>query len=130
MMVKELYFKNKKFIFYAFFGGMGVLTDLSSYTLLVLISINYQVANAIGYASGTLVSFFLNRKFTFKVKDKIVKRLLSFFGVATLGYVSSAILLYISVENLNINEFVAKILTLFFVLILQYSLNKKITFKG
>lgn len=128
-MIKKIYEKNQKLISYAFLGGMGVLLDIGVYTLLIYFNINYQISNASGYLSGTILSFFLNRHFTFKVKDKILKRLLTFFGVAFIGYIASALLLYILVSVFLTNYFIAKIITLFFVLIIQFTLNKKITFK-
>lgn len=128
-MIKKIYANNQKLISYAFFGGMGVLSDLGLYTILIYLSVNYQLANAAGYATGTMISFLLNRHYTFKVKDKVLKRLATFFGVAFIGYVSSAILLYVLVSVLNLDEFLSKLITLFFVLAIQFTLNKKITFK-
>ncbi len=128
-MLQEIYRKNKKIIKYAFFGGFGVVTDLCMYSVIITLGMNYQLANATGYLAGTLVSFFLNRHFTFKVKDKIIFRMIKFFLVAFTGYLSSAGLLYILIEKMLIGEITAKILTLFFVLILQFTLNKKVTFK-
>ena len=74
-MIKKIYKNNKKLVSYAFFGGIGVLSDLSLYSILIYLSINYQIANAIGYATGTFLSFILNRSYTFKVKDKVFIRL-------------------------------------------------------
>lgn len=128
-MIKNIYINNKKLISYAFFGGMGVISDLGLYTILIYLTINYQIANTVGYGIGTLISFFLNRHYTFNVKDKILKRLVSFFGVALIGYVSSAILLYILVSILNMEQMLSKVITLVFVLVIQFTLNKKITFK-
>jgi putative flippase GtrA len=76
-----------------------------------------------------MISFFLNRSYTFKVKDKIFIRMFKFFSVAFVGYISSVALLYILIDVMHMNEIAAKFLTLFFVLLIQYTLNKKITFK-
>ena len=128
-MIKRIYMNNQKLITYAFFGGTGVLSDIGVYSLLITMGFNYQIANASGYLMGTLVSFFLNRHYTFKIKDKVLKRLISFLSVAFIGYFTSALLLYFLVESLTMDAIIAKIATLFFVLILQFSLNKKITFR-
>jgi hypothetical protein len=63
------------------------------------------------------------------LKDKILSRILKFFSVAFAGYLVSVLLLYIFIENLMIDEIISKLLTLFFVLIIQFTLNKKFTFK-
>jgi putative flippase GtrA len=128
-MISALISKNKQLITYAFFGGFGVLSDVSLYSALVLLNVNYQIANTAGYFTGTMISFFLNRSYTFKVKDKIFIRMFKFFSVAFVGYISSVALLYILIDVMHMNEIAAKFLTLFFVLLIQYTLNKKITFK-
>lgn len=128
-MIKKIYSNNQKLISYAFFGGMGVLSDLSLYIFLIYFSVNYQIANAAGYTFGTLVSFILNRHYTFKLKDRIGKRLFTFFGVAFIGYIASAILLYLFISLFYIDELLSKFITLFFVLVIQFTLNKTITFK-
>jgi len=128
-MINRIYINNKKFLSYSFFGGAGVLSDVGLYALLISIGVNYQVANAFGYFVGTLVSFFLNRQYTFKVEDNLYKRLVIFFLVAFLGYLSSVVLLYVFVVIFSIDVIFSKILTLFFVLLIQFTLNKKITFK-
>lgn len=114
---------------YAFFGGFGVLTDIIFYFLLVSNEVNYQLANFVGYFAGTLISFFLNRSYTFKVKDKVIQRIIKFFLVAFLGYICSTGVLYILIELIELDKMLSKLITLFFVLIIQFTLNKKITFK-
>ncbi|MDL5366161.1 GtrA family protein [Xanthomonas sp. NCPPB 2654] len=120
----------RQFVLYAVCGGTGVLVDLSLYTLLVWLDFNYQAANAAGYAAGTLVSFALNRHFTFQAYDKTLQRLGLFFAAALVGYLASSALLWLLVGVLGWAPLPAKVATLFFVLILQFSLNRAITFKA
>lgn len=116
-------------ITYAFFGGFGVLSDLLIYWILIINDVNYQFANFYGYLIGTLVSFFLNRQFTFGIKDKIFIRLFKFILVASIGYICSSIILFILIDIFTVDKILSKFITLFFVLILQFTLNKKVTFK-
>jgi putative flippase GtrA len=118
----------RTFFVYALCGGMGVCTDMLLYTALVLGNVDYQIANAAGYASGTLVSFLLNRHFTFKVYDKVLRRLVLFFGTAAVGYALSAAMLWVFVERIGIHALPAKAATLVVVLVVQFSLNKAISF--
>ena len=53
-----------------------------------------------------------------------------FLTIAFIGYISSTILLYVFIEKLFIDMYISKFLTLFFVLLVQYALNKKVTFKS
>lgn len=120
----------RQFVLYAVCGGTGVLVDLSLYTLLVWLQVNYQAANAVGYAAGTLVSFALNRHFTFQAYDKTLQRLGLFFAAALVGYLASSALLWFLVGMLGWAPLPAKLATLSFVLVLQFSLNRAITFKA
>ena len=78
-------FRARTLLLYALCGGGGVVLDFILYGLLIHVGIYYQVANAIGYATGTLLSFTLNRVFTFKVFDNPVRRLVIFVAVAAAG---------------------------------------------
>lgn len=88
-----------------------------------------QVANAIGYAVGTLLSFVLNAWFNFRVADRIGQRMAAFFGVAFLGWLASAALLHILVRQWGWNAIYAYIVVIFSVLLLQYNLNRLISFR-
>ena len=88
--MKNLSLHKQQLVLYCVIGFSGGGLDFCFYSLLVVTKLlDYQAANAIGYASGTLLSFILNAKFNFRVTDRIALRLLSFFGVAALGYLAS-----------------------------------------
>ena len=116
---------------YAFFGGLGVATDVALFATLTRgLGIDYQVANAAGYAAGTCVSFLLNRRYTFGTLDRPWRRFASFLTVAASGYLVSAALLWLLVERARMDSLVAKLATLVVVLALQYSLNRFVTFRA
>ena len=119
----------KQFVLYCFCGGMGVLSHLAVYTLALFCAVQYQVANALGYLAGTLLSFFLNRVITFGVVDKTSQRLLLFLMVAGCGYLASAALLWLLVDVAGLPKIWALIPTLPVVVALQFGLNRKITFR-
>jgi len=120
----------KKFILYCIFGGLGVVTDLIVYYICVEAAIWYQVANVLGYLSGTIVSFILNRKFTFKVSDQVILRLIKFLGVAIVGYIVSALMLLILIDFWSLDSKISKIITLPIVVLIQFTLNRVLTFKN
>jgi putative flippase GtrA len=90
-------------------------------------SINYQEANAWGYFLGTMISFILNRKYTFKIKDKVMRRFIKFWLVAMTGYLTSVLLLFLLVPMFD--SIISKLVTLTAVVFIQFTLNKKFTFK-
>lgn len=120
----------RKLVLYAVCGGSGVALDFAVYSLLVLGGSWYQLANMAGYALGTCLSFFLNRAITFGVRDAPVRRFLSFITVAALGYLVSTGLLWAMVDVFHVDPVISKILTLFAVLVIQFSLNMRITFRS
>lgn len=147
-----------QFLLYCLCGGIGVSTDYLIYYSALTFGLWYQAANILGYLSGTLISFFLNRKITFGIHDKIGRRLLSFLGVAAIGFFVSALMLWVMVDIMSISTEIsklvsltsklitlpdyflqyltennadakiAKLLTLPVVVIIQFSLNRRLTF--
>ena len=120
----------KNFLLYLFFGGLGVGVDVGIYSAAISFGVWYQYANLMGYAGGTSISFFLNRTFTFAVKDQILKRFFLFFSVAFCGLVCTIFLLWLCVTIFSWDAKISKVLTLPFVLVLQFTLNRLITFKA
>ncbi|HVV34063.1 MAG TPA: GtrA family protein [Vitreimonas sp.] len=119
----------RQFLTYAVCGGMGVALDFGVYTLLVQAGLFYQIANVISYGCGTLLSFALNRAITFRVMDAPLRRLATFFAVAGAGYALSSLSLYAMVELLHLGKLVAKAASIIVVVLTQYTLNARITFK-
>lgn len=119
----------RKLVLYAVCGGSGVALDLLAFSILVLGGLWYQLANVVGYALGTCLSFVLNRTITFGVRDAPVRRFLSFVSVAALGYLVSTGLLWAMIDVLHVDPLVSKALSLVAVLAIQFSLNLLITFR-
>ena len=119
----------RRFVLYSFCGGLGAALDTLVFAGLTALGVWYQWANVAGYASGTLLSFGLNRAITFGVLDAPLRRMATFFAVATLGYLSSAVTLWLMIERLGVGAIAAKLLSLVVVVAVQFSLNSAITFR-
>jgi putative flippase GtrA len=127
--VKET-LRNRQFLLYCIIGVSGVSLDFLIYSILLKTgTLQYQAANAVGYTAGTLLSFFLNARLNFKVRDRLTLRLFFFCLVATLGWAASAATLYLLVNRAGLNKYLAKLITLAIVVILQYNLNRLISFR-
>ncbi len=118
-----------RFLIYCLCGGTGVLTDYLVFHVGLTSGVWYQYANGLGYMAGTLVSFFLNRIFTFGVLDHLLKRLFMFLAVASVGFGVSVVMLWVLVDVIHLDARMAKLLTLPMVVVIQFSLNRLITFK-
>jgi putative flippase GtrA len=119
-----------QFFLYCLCGGIGVSTDYAVYYVSYSGGLWYQGANALGYLAGTLMSFALNRVFTFGMRDRVLARLALFLAVAAVGFCASALLLWTLVQSLHIDPRIAKLITLPMVVVLQFSLNRRITFNA
>ncbi len=127
--MKKTLLRNKQFLVYCLIGGTGTALTCLTYTLLVnRAGFAIQTANAIGYTAGTLLSFILNACFNFRVADKIALRLATFFGVALTGWLASALLLQLLVRQWHWNAYYAYFVVIFVVVLLQYNLNRRISF--
>ena len=128
--MKKILLQNKQFLLYCVIGASGVTLDFGIYSLLVKTRLlDYQAANAVGYSSGTLLSFILNARFNFRVTDKIPLRLTSFFSIAFLGWLVSAGLLHLLIGRFNFDKYLSKFATLIVVVLLQYNLNRLLSFR-
>jgi putative flippase GtrA len=126
----SLLHKNRRILLYCVIGSCGASLDFLIYSAIVRWGGgHYQIANAIGYASGTTLSFILNARFNFKTYDLLMLRLISFFGVASLGWATSAGILQVTVGWLGWNKYLAKLMVIFVIVLLQYNLNRLISFR-
>jgi putative flippase GtrA len=122
--------KNRRFVLYCLIGLGGATLDFLVYSGLVKWDVtHYQVANGIGYASGTLLTFTSNVLFNFKTRDWLPLRFASFCGIAFIGWAISAGLLYVTVARLGLDKYLAKLMTLAVVVTIQYNLNRLVSFR-
>ena len=124
----QLYHQFRELILYGIIGGSCATLDFIIYTLLSMV-IPYLAANVISVHCGIFCSFFLNRQYNFKVKDKTSYRLKIFYIVGLTGLAVSELLIYILTDLSGLDHRLSKIITIVVSALLQFSLNKHITFK-
>lgn len=128
--MKKLLLQKKRFFLYCAIGASGATLDFLAYLLLLKCTgLHYQAANAIGYTAGTALSFALNARYNFCIRDWLAVRFISFFGVALLGWLASAALLRLLVGQFQFDPYVSKLGTLLVVVLLQYNLNRLLSFR-
>ena len=115
---------------YCLIGCTGATLDFLVYTFLVSsVGLYYQTANLLSVTTGIINNFFLNYFFNFKVRGRIWVRLCSFYAVGMLGWALSAGCLWLGIDVLGLNVLISKLISIVFVTILQFLLNKFFTFK-
>lgn len=130
-MISNLYNRFRNLILYGIIGGFCAGLDFGIYTALCYWNIMpYLWANIISIHVGIFTSFVLNRSINFKVKDKVKTRFLSFYTVGLVGLGISTLMLWLMVDMSHWNEIVCKLITIVVVALVQFLLNKHITFKS
>ncbi len=126
--VAELIQKHKKLLLYTLIGGVAVLLDLTLFTLLAAMTpLHILVINTISVFSAMIYSFVVNAKINFKISDQMMKRFVIFTIVTGVGYSISSLMLTLG-SLVELNPILVKVTSLPLVLIVQFSLNSKITF--
>ncbi|MGP8200407.1 MAG: GtrA family protein [Limisphaerales bacterium] len=121
---------RRLFVVYCIIGVSGVTLDYISFFALVnWVGVYYLLANVVSCSLGIINSFLLNSFFNFKVKDRLLARFVSFYCVGLLGLAVSSALLYVLVSLAHINPNYAKLWTLVVVVLIQYNLNRLISFR-
>lgn len=129
-MIQIIFYQYKNFIFYIIIGVSGIVLDfIIFYILTTKFLLFYQYANFISVSAGISNNFLWNALVNFKVKDKIIKRFLSFYIVGLIGLGISALFLYLLIDIIRQPVFLAKASVIIIVPIIQYILNKTISFR-
>lgn len=121
--------RYRNLVLYGVIGAVASSIDFCVYSAMILTGINLLIANAIGVNVGIITSFCLNRRYNFKVKDRTKTRFASFYLIGMIGLAISTGMLYVAVDRLGFNEFYSKLLTIVLVALIQFMLNKTITFR-
>lgn len=120
----------RSLILYGIIGSFSASMDFMVYTLLVhYVELHYLVSNCFSVFVGMVISFLLNRQYNFRVRDRILKRFVIFIVVGLSGLAASNAILWVCIEHLGIQSILAKLLSVGLVVLIQYFLNKTITFQ-
>ena len=126
----KLYSRFRNLILYGIIGSCTATLDFLIFTALTQgLNIYYIIANIISCSTGILCSFLLNRKYNFKVTDHTARRLLIFVTVGLTGMLLSSLILRLTIEQLQWNELVSKLVSIVIVVLFQFLLNKNISFR-
>lgn len=121
--------KNQQLIVYGVIGLSGATLDFLGYLFLYKsLGVPPPIASFLSVTLGITNNFILNSRFNFKVSDNLLKRFMSFYTIGLFGAILSAVLIA-GLQYLDVNPTLAKVLTIPPIVLSQYFLNKKISFK-
>ena len=106
----NLLYKYRQVIKFGLVGLANTLFTLSLFFLLgKVMELHYLIVNPIAYFIPTITSFYLNKKWTFKSDGNVKKEGAMFFLVIGVAFCIQYSLLYLMVEKLAMDEYVAQL---------------------
>lgn len=138
--------RHRTFFVYIVIGFTGFFMDIAVFVFLLrVLHVNQYIANPISTSIGIINNFLLNAHFNFKRTDRIFVRFLSFYAVGWVGIALGEGILWLFTDlwGSTIHNFLAtfsrdlpnyqielvKVGSLFIIAVVQYALNKKISFR-
>jgi len=121
---------SSRFTNYLLIGGVAAAIDIGLFFILhELAEVSALVSHSISVPASALYSFIFNAWLNFKKTDKILKRAISFAFVIFLGYLLGAVIVYGFENFTGFGGTVGKLVSLPLVVVLQFLLNAKISFR-
>ena len=129
-LIVKLLIKYNKFIKFSIVGFSNLFISLAVYYILIFLSINYQIANTVGFLVATFNSYFWNKLCVFKNNKNKISDIIKFYIVCLSSWLLSTVLLYIWIQKLGISDKIAPIVNLCITTPLNYLMNKLWVFKN
>lgn len=118
-----------QFIKFGLVGVTNTILSYSVYSILIWLSVHYILASIVAFIVSVAWSYMFNNRFVFKKaanEDRIWWRILlkTYASYAITGLVINNIMLYVWVDVLKINEYLAYLINLGITVPLNFILNK------
>jgi putative flippase GtrA len=115
------------------FSGVGVISTLGHYGLLISLVQGLDVAPVTASAAGALlgawINYSLNYRFTFRSAKQHRESLTKFAVVATVGLLLNTALMWVGVVLINAHYLISQVATTLTVLVWSFTANRCWTFR-
>ncbi len=112
---------------------VGLLNTSLGYALIFscmyLLSLGPVISNVIGYGVGMIISYALNRNFTFERQVKCKGAAARFVLVSLLAYSANLVMLLVLIKEAKIHEGISQILAGIVYIVASFMLNKFYVFR-
>lgn len=124
---------NNPVMRYIFFGGCTTLVNLGTYYILrVVTDLNLNIANTISIIAAILFAYVTNSRYVFETRPSGFKEyfaeFIRFIGARGITMVIEIGGVWVMADVLQINDYIAKFVIQFIVLVLNYIFSKFIVF--
>ena len=130
----KLYNKYREIIDYIIFGGLTTMVNIVAFFIFdTLLGWPYLIANAIAIVVSILFAYVTNKLFVFKTRDMTasenIVEFLKFIGFRLVSGLADMAAMWMLVDLISIDTNIAKLLTQFIVVVLNYVFSKLFIFK-
>ena len=133
--IKQFFQQHKELVLYIVFGALTTAVNYVVYLPLYnLLHLSAAISNGIAWAAAVLFAYVTNKGFVFQSNDWSWKVILPELWKFTLCRVGSGaaetLIIYITVDYMDLNGNVMKLLTSILVIILNYIASKLLVFRS
>jgi putative flippase GtrA len=129
-LILRTYRQHRQFILYGIIGISGATIDFILYIIFYrFFGIPPVIASFLSVSAGIIINFIINSRHNFKVSDSLLLRFMHFYWIGVSGALLSSALIFLFYNILGIQPVLSKALTIVPVVVLQFNLNKHISFK-
>lgn len=122
---------NREIIKFLIVGVISTILNYLSFSILFkILTINYLISSAIGYMSGLVLGYSLNKNWTFEYKNENMKTKLQYLIVYLTNLVISLLILKILETKFGINPMIGNVLVICYTTVANYIGIKIFVFSG
>ena len=116
---------------YLLVGFIATVVEYAVYSGLSFLGWHYEISTVIGYIIATFFNWLAGRILIFGTSDKPVwQEILSVYAASIIGLVLNMGIMWLAVDIIGINKFIAKIIATAIVFFYNYIVRKKIIYKN
>lgn len=129
----KFYNKYREIIDYIIFGGLTTLVNIAAFYIFeTLLDWPYLTANAVAIVLSILFAYSTNKLFVFKTRDMTFNEnlieFLKFIGFRLVSGLADMAAMWMLVDLISVDTNIAKLLTQFIVVVLNYVFSKLFIF--
>jgi len=119
----------KKFLSFNLVGLINTAITYGIYALAIAVGLNHFIALCIDYALGLIISFFLNKNFTFKIRKKAdIEMFLKMIVAYIPSFLINIGLLWLFIDKFNMNKYLSQFIALAIVALFSFFMQHKFVF--
>lgn len=126
------YLKHQEVMRYLIFGGISTVINILVFMILKNLGISTFISNSLAWVISIVFAYFTNKLCVFysetNKKNDLMKEIISFLGYRIFTLIIDEIFVIVTIDILNLNSLLMKIISNIIVIILNYVFSKFIIF--